>query len=178
MDKAKPMSKQLVAWELKTKKMCNYCYELKHLFDFGKLKAGAFGVSGQCKDCTKYRRLAATPNHPEYIKLHAKIGPMRNDSPKSIKKYPRNGRAAYLKEKYGMTIEQYIKMLEEQENICLACGEILEPVVQGKMPVIDHCHKTGKVRGILHDRCNLGLGHAYDNPEILRKWASYLDRYL
>ncbi|NDE15098.1 hypothetical protein EBZ80_09235 [bacterium] len=53
---------------------------------------------------------------------------------------------------------------------CIICGE-----KQNKQLAIDHDHKTGKVRGALCSRCNLGLGHFRDDPELLRFAALYLE---
>ena len=44
-----------------------------------------------------------------------------------------------------------------------------------KRLAVDHCHKTGKIRGLLCSTCNLMIGNAYDNPEILRSGANYLE---
>lgn len=52
---------------------------------------------------------------------------------------------------------------------CKTCGKF------GKT-VLDHCHATGRVRGWLCDRCNLALGHVYDNIHTLRNLITYLDK--
>jgi hypothetical protein len=53
---------------------------------------------------------------------------------------------------------------------CIICGE-----TQGQQLAIDHDHRTGGVRGALCNRCNLGLGHFRDDPELLRLAALYLE---
>jgi hypothetical protein len=53
---------------------------------------------------------------------------------------------------------------------CIICGE-----TQSIQLAIDHNHKTGEVRGALCSRCNLGLGHFRDDPELLRFAALYLE---
>ncbi len=75
-----------------------------------------------------------------------------------------------LKTKYGMTPETFQKMLKTQKNKCAICAQPLTK----KTPPIDHCHKTGKVRGILCYRCNTGLGQFLDDPKLLLKAATYL----
>lgn len=70
--------------------------------------------------------------------------------------------------KYGLTYEEYQTMLVEQNGECAICSKVLEK------PCIDHCHTTGKVRGLLCNSCNTGLGHFKDNPDSLEAAIRYL----
>ena len=79
----------------------------------------------------------------------------------------------YISHNYGLTLEQFDKMLVEQCGSCAIC-EL--PMMSYKDPAVDHCHITGKVRGLLHDRCNLGLGQFQDDAAVLRKAIEYLAR--
>jgi len=74
-----------------------------------------------------------------------------------------------LKSRYGMTIEDYYKLLEKQNNKCSICK--LEAI---KTLDVDHDHKTDQVRGLLCNNCNRGLGHFKDSPEILKQSYEYL----
>lgn len=82
--------------------------------------------------------------------------------------------------KHGITHLQYDLMAKAQNKLCIICGqpEVLENSVSGKILslAVDHCHKTGKIRGLLCTNCNLMLGKAKDSPEILRKAAEYLEK--
>jgi hypothetical protein len=62
-----------------------------------------------------------------------------------------------------------------QEHKCVICKEKLQ---FGHLSAIDHCHKTGKVRGILCRSCNLLLGHAKDSIETLKSAQEYLKKYI
>lgn len=74
---------------------------------------------------------------------------------------------------YGITPEKYDEMLVAQGGLCKICrGSDNGP--WGKLAV-DHCHKTGRVRGLLCAKCNKGLGQFNDNPELIRLAAAYLD---
>jgi hypothetical protein len=78
---------------------------------------------------------------------------------------------------YGITEEQFNGMLEEQNHCCDIC-EITHIAYKKKFNksfAVDHDHKTGKVRALLCEWCNKGLGHFYDNPDLLRKAATYLE---
>jgi hypothetical protein len=84
----------------------------------------------------------------------------------------RNIRLRYLKRRYGITIEQYDTMVEKQGGLCAICGK--PPNGRWKRLAVDHCHKTGKVRGLLCHACNVLLGHAEDNWEVLCNAVRYL----
>lgn len=81
-----------------------------------------------------------------------------------------------IKSRYGLTREQYEALLKKQNNVCAIClgegdlrntGEIIRLHV-------DHCHDTGKVRGLLCFRCNSGIGKFKDNVASLERAINYL----
>lgn len=82
-----------------------------------------------------------------------------------------------LKRVYGLTNQDYDKMLQEQDSCCKICGIKNSETKKGYL-VVDHCHKSGKVRSLLCDGCNTGLGLLKDNPEVLEKAAQYLRNHL
>lgn len=69
-------------------------------------------------------------------------------------------------------------MLVKQQNRCFICDMKFTKVERGKrmfnIPYVDHCHTTGKVRGILCGNCNTGLGHFKDSPMLLQRAIEYL----
>jgi hypothetical protein len=86
-------------------------------------------------------------------------------------------RETMLKSKYNITIEQYQLMWEEQEGLCAACGEAMPTKDdRGYFPPVDHDHETNKIRGIVHTKCNRGIGLFNDSPDRMRKVADYLER--
>jgi Recombination endonuclease VII len=82
----------------------------------------------------------------------------------------------WLKYKYGLTTETLNAMIEAQDNRCLCCRTQFG-LFKAHQPYVDHCHKTGRVRGILCNQCNSLLGKANDQPKILRACARYLERF-
>ena len=75
---------------------------------------------------------------------------------------------------YGITQEDFDRMLAEQEAVCALCGG---PPTRGhKRLCVDHSHETGRVRGLLCHSCNLGIGKLNDDPTLLRKAADYVER--
>lgn len=77
-------------------------------------------------------------------------------------------KSRHLKSKYGITVEQRDELLESQGNCCAICKSI-DPGPKGWHT--DHCHKTGRVRGILCNGCNVGLGHFKESVAVLNAAA-------
>lgn len=75
---------------------------------------------------------------------------------------------------YGITEQDYYRMIDDQDNKCLICGS--GPGGRWGQFDIDHCHDTGKVRGLLCHECNKGLGCFRDNKESLKKAIEYLEK--
>jgi len=98
----------------------------------------------------------------EYSKVWRKNNPERRRAIK--RKYD-------LKRAYGMTEDQYNFMLQAQNNCCDICKKESS---RTKKLHIDHCHKTGKIRGLLCSNCNTTLGLVKESLEILQSIANYL----
>lgn len=77
-----------------------------------------------------------------------------------------------LKSAYGLTVDQYEQMLHDQNYSCKICNK--HKSKQNKNLSVDHCHKTGKIRGLLCDCCNRGIGLLRDDAKILQSAVSYL----
>ena len=73
-------------------------------------------------------------------------------------------------------MKQHEDMVAAQNNCCYICGCDASETRFGTL-CIDHCHATGNVRKLLCDECNHAIGNAKENPELLRKMASYLDEH-
>jgi len=86
-------------------------------------------------------------------------------------------RAQNLK-KFGITHEDYLQMLESQDGKCMICGTT-KPHKSAKFKhfAVDHCHKTNKIRALLCNRCNMGLGQFNDDPVLLVKATAYLHSF-
>ena len=82
---------------------------------------------------------------------------------------PRPRSAANMMFQYGMTIDQFELLIAQRGGLCWICGRDPKP------PCVDHCHKTGAVRGILCRPCNTAIGQMGDDPDRLRAAAAYLE---
>jgi len=73
--------------------------------------------------------------------------------------------------RYKISFEEYQELKKKQNNLCLLCGK---PNKSSRSLAIDHCHKTGRIRGLLCSKCNIGLGMFEDNIKLLKKAIIYL----
>ena len=86
------------------------------------------------------------------------------------KKHPEKARANRLKYRYGLTVVQFNALYVAQGGRCAICKDPIE----GRGVHIDHCHKSGKVRGLLCGGCNHAIGFLFDSPDRANAVAKYL----
>lgn len=138
---------------------------------------------GMCKNCySKWLR----KHNPEYskrqdenvrkwIKQNREQNKLNQEKwrakqdPEYIKKYKR----MKILSSYGMTIEDYDKMLEKQGGVCAVCKN---PPKNGKSLHVDHDHTTGLVRGLLCFRCNFGLSYYKEDKQIIENLYKYITK--
>jgi hypothetical protein len=93
----------------------------------------------------------------------------------------RRQRAAYadrrthlvLMRTFGISLEKFQEMSRAQKDVCAICFK--KDPEEGKRLSVDHCHITGKIRGLLCNPCNKMLGGALDSPSTLARGISYLE---
>jgi hypothetical protein len=85
---------------------------------------------------------------------------------------PDKDREKHLKRKYGITLKEYNDILKSQNGQCKLC--LGPPTGKGNLHV-DHDHKTGRIRGLLCNTCNAGLGNFKDDLNLLYKAIEYLN---
>jgi len=140
-------------------KKCTVCKEGKTLDCYYKSKISKDGYGYRCKSCDRTVRATS-----------------RSRSKETKKGYSRRA----LMSMYGLTIQDYENMLKAQNRCCAICGTD-NPLGEGNHSkrsyfsfCVDHCHTTGKVRGLLCNPCNRGLGFFKDSVEFLLKAGEYL----
>ena len=154
-------------------KLCPHCGIVKSApadFYFRK-RTTAAGVmyrypSSRCKDCTKATTLKWYNNNHEQARERAR---------KSRRERPDLHKDRHLRATYGITLEEWEKMRDAQDGGCKICRRVLEPDSRGRTLMVDHCHSSGAVRGLLCVGCNRGLGFYEDDPARLRAAADYLE---
>ena len=91
------------------------------------------------------------------------------------KKPLRDHRANNLKKTYGISHEDYDRMLEAQGGGCAICGATDSRTGRSDYLYVDHCHETGQVRGLLCGPCNSGIGYLGDSIDNLEAAIKYLN---
>jgi hypothetical protein len=159
-------------------KTCRDCGETKPVSDFYfTRKRGVSYPSSYCKTCSNARNKAWRTTNPERdLERMAKWRAANPDyqrkwaekNPRKREKNNFRARAA----KYQMTEAELASLLASRGGRCWICGAECR---EGRCGFhVDHCHETGRVRGVLCHHCNIGLGHFRDNIELLEKAVLYL----
>lgn len=142
-------------------KPCSRCKQTLPIYKFAKLDTIPCGKQYACIDCNiKKRRKYRKENHARLTE---------------------NDRKRWFIRAYGITVDDFKRMSKEQDHKCAICNVQHVDYVNGKNLIkrlhIDHCHATGKVRRLLCNNCNVGLGNFKDNTELLLKAVDYLGKY-
>lgn len=171
-------------------KQCTKCKKWKPKSCFSKGKTYKDGFCGHCKSCVNVysRKRRRKPDVKAYNKQQQKkrrqvpeVREQRNRYKREYCQRPYvklSKKNQKLKQNYGITLEQYNQMFAEQKGLCAICGEKETTKNQYKLRQlsVDHNHITGQVRSLLCSNCNLLLGCAKDNKEILLKAILYLSK--
>lgn len=118
----------------------------------------------ECKKCIRTRVFKY------YYANKEKILAQRRDRRRV---FPRRDSDYNRKKQWGLTREQFEQMKADQGGRCAICGTEYWGG-KHKEAIIDHCHKTGKIRGLLCNRCNQAMGKFEDDPDLLEKVVVYL----
>jgi hypothetical protein len=160
-------------------KFCKACNTNKIEDSFYKDKSKQDGLTFYCKLCYKLRQRAYSKErmteeqrqkNNARSKLHRELNPERVRN--LIKK-------AYYLKNYGITYEQFLAMYEASGKKCSICDKVVIHLGRNihNRAVLDHCHKTGKIRNILCHMCNASIGLMREDKELIMKVYKYLERH-
>lgn len=141
-------------------KECCVCNIRKPFSEFYNYKNKSDGKSYRCKPCDDIARFKWKKDNPERSK--------------------RSSRERSLKFRFGINLQEYEELLHKQNYACAICGST-ETRNMGDTVwslSVDHNHITGKIRGLLCNNCNRGLGLLGDSLEALKKAIKYLEETL
>lgn len=169
-----------------TEKFCKCCGQTKPTAEFHRNRRNRSGLEAWCKQCRngqmkQYRATESaksvqakqqkqwhqTPKGRNYMYMKAQEGQRKRDLKSRASQQPPYTPARII------TLDEYEQMLCEQGGLCAICKA--EP--NGTRLHIDHCHVTGKIRGLLCMKCNQGLGQFMDRPNLLERARLYLLRH-
>lgn len=171
--------------EYRMLKVCLKCSKPKTLEQFNTRKVERDGLDTWCVDCRHSAAqqydfsIADGTNRCKLCDQEKPVTEFVKSRTSSLgvtarcKECDRNDRREkHLLEKYGMTLEQRRYIWESQGRCCAICQtDIYET---SRYTHVDHCHETGKVRGLLCLNCNAGIGNLDDSEEILSRAIDYL----
>jgi hypothetical protein len=133
-----------------------------------------------CKSCRQekslsefhysYKNKAKNKTYPDTLCKACKTIQTKTWFQANKEKAIRYNTKSKLKNRYGMTMDEYDAMVVAQNNLCAICNQ---PQSRRNLAV-DHCHQTNRVRGLLCDKCNLALGMINDNLNIVESIKRYL----
>lgn len=148
------------------KRTCHVCNERKPLVDFGRTKEGKFGRAYRCKPCRVKLETARLKN--------PRKGKYATNIPRGFKRYA---------DPYGLTLEDKRQILESQMGVCAnrGCGKPLsldyKNKKMGEKAVVDHCHATGVIRGLLCHGCNVALGFLGEDKNRIFGLTEYIQKH-
>jgi hypothetical protein len=182
--------KQSFLFDFEEAKRCSRCKKVLPLDCFC-LDNTRNGLQRTCKTCNLLAQKAFYEKHKKRVserrKLERQADPEKFserkkkyhlENPEQRKRgwkkwYREHGRSWHLMKAFGISEDEYDAILSRQGGVCAICGSDDPKHSHGRF-VVDHCHKTGSVRGLLCHSCNVGIGCLEDNPETLRKAIAYL----
>lgn len=146
----------LIARELRTQglKRCPGCRVTKPLEAFYEHKSARDGRAPHCIVC-----------------VNTKLRPAKKQILTEDQR--RANREKVLRREFGISLEEYQAMHDTQGGVCAICGM----AETGKTLAVDHCHTSGKIRGLLCGRCNPAVGFLRESPELARELAAYLEKH-
>jgi hypothetical protein len=150
-------------------KTCTKCKVAQPNEHFRKDKSRKDGLHSHCKSCFNKQMSDYYAKNPDKCKAIANKAYVKNKHKHILR------RKVYSWNKtYGIDITHnvYLQMLEKQEHKCAICLTL--DTNFDKLLSVDHCHTTGKVRGLLCNNCNLALGNFNDNVNSLENAIKYL----
>ena len=157
-------------------KQCSKCKHKLTIDNFNKMKKQSDGLDTRCKKCSQLAKKISNKNikakNPdEWANRRRKY--VKTYKIKDITRYKNMERKTHIKQKYGMSVEHYNTKLKSQNNVCYIC----KTHNNSKKLIIDHCHATGIVRGVLCHFCNSVLGFSKENIDVLKSVISYIEEW-
>ena len=154
-------------------KSCSTCHQEKPVSEFSKQSVRPDGLNITCKHCLSARQEARYKDPVKRQRILEAGARWR-------KRNPDADADKTLRRKYGITLAQYDELFEAQGGVCALCkkGETTKRRKKGEgreRLAVDHCHDTGRVRGLLCFKCNTAIGSLGDTEADAQRVVDYLN---
>lgn len=152
-----------------THKTCRDCGETKPLADLCLGSKNTMGRRALCRPCNAKRLMKKYYENPEHYRAKTRQNSKGHQRRWNLRRF------------FGMSLEDYDAMLAKQGGGCAICGsKTANESGKGnsKYLHVDHCHASGKVRGLLCANCNNGIGRFKDEPARMRAAADYVEAHV
>lgn len=162
-------------------KKCTRCKNTKETNNFSKCIKSKDGFYSHCRACKSEIARNYRKNNPEKSKEYDRRrgAKYREKSKERRKVYYQENKDKFrdrrFLKKFGITLDEYNKIFEEQNGCCVICEK--HQIEFERALAVDHNHKTGEVRGLLCTYCNMGIGQLNENIEVLERAIKYLKKY-
>lgn len=170
---------------------CSRCRQTLSRAAFASNKSLPDGLQAYCRECSAeyYRQRQEAKGKTVRAKVDVPTGHKRCPQCEIVKphcEWERNksssdgwssycrtcraerNRISYFKRKYGLAPHELDALIQEQRGVCCVC-------LSAPAEHVDHCHETGRVRGVLCFSCNAALGQFKDRPDAIRRAAAYVE---
>jgi len=146
-------------------RICKICNVIKPIEEFKTHKGCVYNRSHHCLSCHREKARKWCRDNTERNTQRAKKWALEHPEQRKQTHFK-----AHLRRKYHLSIENYNELLLKQDHKCAICQEKVHLVV-------DHCHKTNQIRGLLCNKCNQALGFFKDNSYNCQKAFDYLEKF-
>lgn len=155
---------------MKTCKECNQSFDLDNFYSYRPRPDAKLYYRSTCKSCygRNTTRLAKELYHKDLEVAREKRRAYRQANREQTNRWKRKQNW----KRQGIDVDVALELVNKNDGTCDICKR---PPQNGKALYVDHCHTSGRVRGVICHDCNTGLSRFQDNPDNLRKAADYLD---
>lgn len=151
-------------------KTCSRCKVEKPISSFSKDKYRSDKLNCQCRSCKKYYKDLISPDELKNQNDRTAINRYKYyKNPDRKLKY----RNAWLIKTYGINQDDYERMLLDQNGVCKICNKYRTQPGKNHLSV-DHCHTTGKIRGLLCHVCNNTIGLFEEDIDLMLRAIEYI----
>lgn len=178
----KGLTKEKILEKILKPKICSYCKEIKQYEELCKRakfkETEIYYTFSYCKKCRNKKREERRKNNLSESRKKSnnkRANKYRINNKEKIKENycPIKAKNKRLKNQYGIDLNWFNQKLIENNFKCFICNN----TINHKTGVVDHCHKTGKIRDVICNKCNTAIGLLKENEESFFRAVEYLKKF-